>query len=150
MIQTEWTLEWSWKGQALPSLASSIPRDLYTDNSNGRGYCRMAVGLAYKKYSKSQSFHSPTTTGWARRNAIGPSTSERDRWDQRRKACPLIPLHQASIQKAIDMPGWEEKNGLYSQVIPEREKGFIAYSLPSDREQMQSLQKKGIIGHCLP
>jgi len=37
------------KGQALPPLASRIPRDLYIDNSNGRRYCRMAVGLACKK-----------------------------------------------------------------------------------------------------
>jgi len=146
------------QGQVLPPLALRIPRGLHLQTiAMEEEDNRMVVGLAHRKNSNIllQSFQSPSTTGWARRGAIGPRHQKEFDWsDQRKKACPLIALlKEYQLRKRSHWPTWLRRatNGYIAKSHQRYlEKGFIAYSLPSGWEQMQSLQKKGIIACCLP
>jgi len=109
MIQTERTTEWSWKGQVLPPFALRIPRGLHLQiiAMEEEDY-RMVVGLAQRKSSNIllQSFQSPSTTGWARRDAIGPRHQKQFDWLDQRKHC----LRSINSERgAIDIHGWEEQ-----------------------------------------
>ena len=128
---------------------SVIPRDLYTDDSNGRRKLQNGSGSGHIKILQLIVSEFPESKHYwlSKEKCHWTSISERIWFIRSERES----LSQIPIQKGLPTTQMRRVKWLNSQAIPGISgEGFIAYSLPSGWEQMQSMQGKGIIAYCLP